>query len=535
MLQPPQLSATSKISFVAFSQAGNRCALGEAAGPVELWERHATSFAYRSTYRPLLEETHVDTEQGGLPFALSPEGKRLATINRDGREICVYLTSADKHIARFYGTRGRTLLLTWSPDGQLTSATSAGWVYIWDFAHAYEEFGFSLASKANGNPSVERPVTQLSWSPDGRYLAYAEEQDGMVRLYDARRKAWQETGVGRGTPGETVQALAWSPDSSRLALSIGTRVEIWSRKRSIRPVVVCAEGESAARLLSFSPDGGLLCGVGESGSALLWDALYGSRLSVPHPLRSGVTSAAVSPEDGLWLIGKEDGTAHCSDLLSVVGYALSPKAGPASVVCASCIGTDELRAHQEAGATRPIHRAEARELACERCYTYLATGDLAPTGQPLRDFFALDLGALRSALDIDAWPLGGCWIAALGLFWWIERSAPDVEARLMVVEGTRGTKGTRRPDHVVVELVIGGCSYCLDSEGVSRTPPFLQDWQRTYGLEDSRLVPLDPEVLRSAQFLYSEAQSSQITAALFEKFGPWQTAYLERFAHGRAA
>ncbi len=103
-----------------------------------------------------------------------------------------------------------------------------------------------------------------AWSPDGRWLAYASDRDGAMRLY-LRNLA---TGAERPATGREASATnpAWSPEGTRLAfLAAGARIEVADvtrivgadvpRDTALPPIVASKTGGYEPGAPSWSPDG----------------------------------------------------------------------------------------------------------------------------------------------------------------------------------------------------------------------------------------------------------------------------------------
>jgi WD40 repeat protein len=112
--------------------------------------------------------------------------------------------------------------LAWSLDEtQLVSATYDGTVQIWN-----------ATTGKNALPSFENAghVVSLSWSPDGNHIAIATSDD-IIQMWN-KTSAAGNLQIFRHTSGSItpVIALAWSPDSSYLAASDDTLVQVWNAK-----------------------------------------------------------------------------------------------------------------------------------------------------------------------------------------------------------------------------------------------------------------------------------------------------------------
>jgi WD40 repeat protein len=134
-------------------------------------------------------------------------------------------------------------------------------------------------SKPRGRDSKEQcPVSQASFSPDGRRVAGAVLATGQTWVWDVRTGAViAELPTVRSTG-----AAVFSPDGSRIVT--GTRLEgvvqIWDAV-GYQPLLTM-EADDGIYSLTFSPDGSRLLGLTYDG-VRMWD----TRTAHPTPERAG--------------------------------------------------------------------------------------------------------------------------------------------------------------------------------------------------------------------------------------------------------
>jgi WD40 repeat protein len=168
---------------------------------------------------------------GGL--AWSPDGSLLAVGSFGGgsavTEHHVRLWSRDARnlVADLAGHRGSVERLAWSPNGdRLASGDREGAVWVWSVGRGRGGGPRTRGRAITGSPPSGRMIWRMSWSPDGRVLAVADES-GVVGLWDAEVEAWGPAlWAACGIHG----ALGWSHSGTWLATGGGDgSVRVWDR------------------------------------------------------------------------------------------------------------------------------------------------------------------------------------------------------------------------------------------------------------------------------------------------------------------
>src|SRR5262249_9520857 len=147
--------------------------------------------------------------------AWSPDGRRLASADGFGK-VKIWEPATGKELLEIQANSSTHTAqeLSWSPDG---SRLVTSWPEIWD--------------TTTGKKLVSKPGTSLravSWSPDGKLLAGANDQ-GQVKVLDA---ATAEATITFRGHSDWVRCVAWHPDSKRLAsASLDGTVKIWDAEQ----------------------------------------------------------------------------------------------------------------------------------------------------------------------------------------------------------------------------------------------------------------------------------------------------------------
>lgn len=219
----------------------------------------------------------------------------------------------------YRGQYGGIFAVAWSPlDGRtIASASQDSTVQVWD----------SVTQK--GIASFLGATIAMGWSPDGRYIA-SIMQDNSVRVWNPQngRVAFTYsrpqgglarlgllTARGRASPRSSGQytawSLAWSPDSQKVASSLGFQagIQVWSVRN--QQTLLSFGGATGYIALAWSPDGTRLLSGGDSTNVIsLWDALAGRPLASYSGHTNYVTGLAWSPKGQMFASSSADGTVR---------------------------------------------------------------------------------------------------------------------------------------------------------------------------------------------------------------------------------
>lgn len=247
------------------------------------------------TDTPMLEATQpvIPTERPLLPaVALSP----LEIMQTDAQSILILAWAPDSSqfaAGTSSGRRAKTLIgnpmtgdwtlqipigtpslkhVAWSPDGTILAVAAGEGRHL-----------FRLLDAATGTPLTIFPAssaTCMAWSPDGQVLAVGVEEGDIVLWKppigeeEAEKETEEEDPIILDGGNKRVKSVAWSPDGTRLAMTLNEDVILWGRGESMYKRLHTIQ--SAGEQVTWSPDGSMLVTAGKKSG--VWNAETGDRL-----------------------------------------------------------------------------------------------------------------------------------------------------------------------------------------------------------------------------------------------------------------
>ncbi len=216
----------------------------------------------------------------------------------------------------FLASRGRVRLLAapeWSPvwetPGHQTSlsadgarlAVVKGVPFFWESVHATAEVWDVTRRQRLIEPAV--PARTAALSPDGRRLALADAE-GRIRLWDvdADREVLSLPTAGRQ------HALAFSPDGRWLAACGRGATSLWDLSREPVAVRHLEHPWLTVWAVAFAPDSSRLATTCSDRGVRLWDTDSGRLLRTFHGHADEVWSAAFHPDGRHLATGSKDGS-----------------------------------------------------------------------------------------------------------------------------------------------------------------------------------------------------------------------------------
>jgi DNA-binding SARP family transcriptional activator/WD40 repeat protein len=241
-------------------------------------------------------------------FALSPDGRRIATAESNGRTAVVDRVTGRQLFETPRAPHDQRILdVAWNPDGQTFVTVGAfGDVQSWHAADGSRAISFQGL--------FGQTAHAVAFNRDGTVVAAASEVGG-VYLWDAR------TGKPMGGPLYTdtpAYDLAFSPDGKELAAALlGNGVAyVWRLPSERLAFIVTIDDEvNRGDAVAFSPDSKLLATGGGSGVVRFWDAQTGRQVGGSLLATAGhVLSVAFDPTSRLLVTGSTDGVPRLWDV-----------------------------------------------------------------------------------------------------------------------------------------------------------------------------------------------------------------------------
>ena len=296
----PLLGHTDGVTALAWSPDGTRFASGSHDKTIRLWDSNGNPIG-----SPLLGHT-----DGVTALAWSPDGTRFASGSHD-KTIRLWDSNGNPMSPPLLGHTGAVTTLAWSPDGtRFASGSNDKTIRLW-----------GSNGDAMGSPLINDMDLfyefGLAWSPDSTRLAgfHHAIARSLLEYGFSFARLWDRNGNPIGVPFKGrrgVTTIAWSPDSTRLAVGDYLDIYVLDQKGNQLGLPI-KDVENALHALDWSPDGNMLA----SGSLCkpticLWD------MSIPEPLKKALNQLTI--EQIIFLINVYPFLQH-NQVFQLIGQA----------------------------------------------------------------------------------------------------------------------------------------------------------------------------------------------------------------------
>jgi WD40 repeat protein len=278
---------TSYVYPVAYSPDGRWIASGSWDKKVMLWD------AWTGEVCAVLRHPGVV-----FTLAFGPDSTWLVTGCDQDQHLRIWSLVATADVREVIeGPGDRNIGVAVSPDGARLAAFDI-------------KRNMRIHDLAAGRAVAAGKGSALAYSPDGRWLAGAGEDDQVLCLWDAQTLRPTARFPGHSA---AIMSVAFHPDSRRLVSAAGRdrTVRVWDVSSGQSRVL---EGHTdAVYAAAFHPAGARVASAGRDRAIWLWDLATGQEVARLEGHANYVWSLAFSPDGSSLVSGSGDGTLRLWD------------------------------------------------------------------------------------------------------------------------------------------------------------------------------------------------------------------------------